>query len=487
MVCGLDGDDQILARAGDDVIRGDAGSDVLYGDAGDDRAAGGEGSDFITGEGGGDRLRGGRGHDLISGDAGDDRLFGEPDDDWLEGGTGADFLDGGDGSNRCVTPGSKDKVRRCVISVRSPRSTRLVDYDVAPTTIDTSEAPRAVTVTVAVASTHEIIGVVGDAAPQGVESLHEQVRLYPFELIEGDRRTGVWRTTAVVPRGARRAHYPIRLHAHAADPLVPGGVDPVELVGPSVGPRMAFDQVGQDDTGPPTLVGLSLAPAVLDTSVSAQDLTVSAHVRDELFGTADVGAVLERPNGTRVAMDLTLASGTALDGTWVGSRRLPRHSAPGAYRIVEFTLADHAEKSVSLNRAQLAALGLDAESVQTAPGDVTAPQLVGFDFAPDVFDSSLGGFISASIDATDDLTGVAQATARFGLTSGTAFDLSTGLESGTPTSGHWFGFGGFRPGDLPPGQYPVSVTLEDDVGNSRTIGSDALAAAGFPNVFAVTP
>jgi Ca2+-binding RTX toxin-like protein len=77
-ICGLGGNDRILAGGGDDRIFGDRGSDTIVGHGGNDRIDGAAGNDTISGKDGRDVLSGGAGRDRLFGGRGRDRCSGGP-------------------------------------------------------------------------------------------------------------------------------------------------------------------------------------------------------------------------------------------------------------------------------------------------------------------------------------------------------------------------------------------------------------------------
>ena len=125
VICGLGGNDRIIAFTGDVVYGGPGDDDIwngaaarrLYGGEGDDRLIacvpyecmgdrreatmfGGPGADTLSGKGGRDLLRGGDGDDVLVGSGNDDWLYGGPGDDELVGWWGADHLYGGHGHDK---------------------------------------------------------------------------------------------------------------------------------------------------------------------------------------------------------------------------------------------------------------------------------------------------------------------------------------------------------------------------------------------------
>ena len=78
VICGLGGNDRIMAGGGADRVFGDRGNDIVDGHGGNDTIEGGPGNDTLRGSDGNDSLKGGPGRDSLYGDKGRDRCSGGP-------------------------------------------------------------------------------------------------------------------------------------------------------------------------------------------------------------------------------------------------------------------------------------------------------------------------------------------------------------------------------------------------------------------------
>jgi hypothetical protein len=83
VICGLGGNDRILAGGGADRIFGDRGDDFIDGQGDNDSIEGGPGNDTLRGSDGRDSLKGGPGRDSLFGGKGRDRCSGGPGRDRL--------------------------------------------------------------------------------------------------------------------------------------------------------------------------------------------------------------------------------------------------------------------------------------------------------------------------------------------------------------------------------------------------------------------
>ena len=94
------------------------------------------------------------------------------------------------------------------------------------------------------------------------------------------------------------------------------------------------NQTGAGDTASPTVVSIISAPSSVDTSASAQVVTVQAHVTDDLAGTSCVFITLSGPSNQLIQAGCApRVSGTDLDGTYERGLTLPRYAQQGTWRI----------------------------------------------------------------------------------------------------------------------------------------------------------
>ena len=136
----------------------------------------------------------------------------------------------------------------------------------------------------------------------------------------------------------------------------------------------------------------------------------------------------------------------------------------------------------------LVALALALAFTPLLAGDLTPPQLTGFDFTPKTIDVTATSVdVTCTIDVTDDLSGVKQASCLF-ISPNVFQDQSCLAE--VPASGNRV-VGTFEctitvPRFVDDGTWQVAVTLDDQVGNSASFGTVELLAATFPTELNVT-
>jgi Ca2+-binding RTX toxin-like protein len=142
------------------------------------------------------------------------------------------------------------------------------------------------------------------------------------------------------------------------------------------------------DTLPPAATDLTVTPATVDVSDSAQTIQLHAHVTDD----TGVKSVQLGPSPA------SLVSGTVRDGIWTASIRVPRYIDPGPQVITAY-MTDRVGRWATADFS-------DAYAVLDSNPDTQAPVLQSFTqdkSSVDVRDTSQP--ITASIRVTDDLAG----------------------------------------------------------------------------------
>ena len=111
-----------------------------------------------------------------------------------------------------------------------------------------------------------------------------------------------------------------------------------------------------EDTQPPGLAGLALAPTKIDTAGADQLVTVTAHATDNLSGVASGSIVFQNLAGKKQtgAALFTKVSGMETNGTYEAVVRFKQSSESGTWQVSSLNLEDNAGNEASFNAAQLA-------------------------------------------------------------------------------------------------------------------------------------
>ncbi|MGW1801572.1 DUF7743 domain-containing protein, partial [Streptomyces sp. NPDC001984] len=163
--------------------------------------------------------------------------------------------------------------------------------------------------------------------------------------------------------------------------------------------------IAASDTTAPQLVAFDFTPKQVDVTNGHATVTVTAHITDDASGTvAPYLTFSNDPTGQSAGFgQMTLTSGTALDGTYQRTVTIPQGAAPGDWNVSLYPLEDKAGNTGSFGPPP----GFPNTLTVTAVGaDTTAPQLVAFDFTPKQVDVTNGhATVTVTAHITDDASG----------------------------------------------------------------------------------
>ena len=147
--------------------------------------------------------------------------------------------------------------------------------------------------------------------------------------------------------------------------------------------------VAQSDTLPPLLIGESFASATIDVTSSAQTVTFSLHVTDDLAGINFAQVNLRSPSGGQTSSNFAFSSTVVLDTTLLVPVTVPRYSEPGTWTVASIRLGDRVGNQITLNTAALTAAGYPtALTVLDSTPDTVPPTVGGVAFSPNSVDVS---------------------------------------------------------------------------------------------------
>lgn len=442
------------------------------------------GNDRIWGLRGNDIILGGRGDDVIRAGDGNDRLLGQPDDDKLFAGRGNDYLNGGPGENSFFTgPGNNKCVDRETDTV-TPGCDDTIPKVVALQTdaeqIDTHDTP--VTVNATLRMTDDISGIRGDPL---IEISHKKTgqRWFIFLSREsGDRMDGTWSGSITMPRYSPQGRWDFRVIAGDRQKNH-GSIEPDQLK--EAGFPSGFDQVGEGDSTPPRLSDLTVDRTSFDTSASAQTLTFTMRVTDDISGVGSdwfAGPIQINLHADEAAhyrqVRLDLISGNKFDGIYQGTIEFPRYMRKADWDIRPAAV-DYAGNVGGLSKSELANGGMPTRISQTSAGDSTAPVLRSLTVPEDPVNLSSEVEI-ATLRVTDDLAGVGAG--NIGVSVQTdEMGYSAWIEqvSGTALDGIYKATISVA-ADLPDGPYDLQIYISDEAENSEWYQRQDLLDLGFP-------
>ena len=503
ILIGGGGNDSLTAGAGNDQARGDAGNDVVSGGDGADRVSGGDGADRVAGDNGNDLVAGGTGDDTLTGGYGGDQVYGGDGNDDLDGGPDVDGIHGEAGTNWCTVDPLDTTRAQCV-------------YDqVAPTIDQITATPEHVDVTQQ--DTHFVLrahavddtGVLGMQIFAYTATATVTMLMTTPHLVSGTVRDGWWQAEALAKRYGAPGTFPlsasVRDRVHRSSLIEAAGSITIVDATP--------------DLLQPELVSLSISPASVDVRSAAQNITVSAHVTDDLSGMdpSDLRLTLQSPDGEGgyhwlPGGMMTLVAGTRTDGDWRYTATIPQGAVGGDWNVgLMLSDAAHSARPVEY-------LGPDVLRVRRAScpggctGDVGQPLPAGAGRfgvigtaetaaaavrtvtvdAPDVDTLGSSATVTVDVRATDapgeGVTEVFGDLAAAGTWS-TAPSLHNAvgqLVQGTAEDGVWrlvFDV----PQGTPPDRYPLLVVTVADRSHYRSYAPPLSPLAGQSNVITLAP
>ena len=118
------------------------------------------------------------------------------------------------------------------------------------------------------------------------------------------------------------------------------------------------------DTTPPEIVGVTLAPSMVDVTTRDANITFTVRITDDLSGFGSGVLVFTSPSVSQTRIvnfsPREITSGSTTDGIYKGSLYLPRFSESGTWRLSRATIVDKVHNQSSYSYDDLAALGIPA-------------------------------------------------------------------------------------------------------------------------------
>lgn len=374
---------------------------TIVGKTGSDKIQGTPGDDVICGLGGNDKIYGNGGNDFIDGGAGNDLIIGGEGDDLISGSGGADKLDGGNGDD--VQYGGEGN--------------------------DTVSGSNGIDELIGDNGNDKVIGGTGDD-----------------ELLGGPGKD--------------------TLSGESGNDELDGGQGKDVVAGGAGDNTCVHDTADRGPTGcyfdnsNPSISGVTIDPAVIDTSTGPQTFNVYLQLHDDtggfgiysIWSQSNVGLNFSRikldPSGNALMTNANLVNGmvtvascskvarAAVNQPWmqkpigcrVGGDRmnplirvtytLPQYSAPGKYQLTSLFISDAANNRVNYQYRQCqSCTGWADSSVQwiqdvpvlanaslqqAGPGDVSPPTVTSISYETYVNTASQDRILELTLNAADD-------------------------------------------------------------------------------------
>lgn len=268
-------------------------------------------------------------------------------------------------------------------------------------------------------------------------------------------------------------------------------LDEVALTSGEFGGRHEIELYDGPDTEGPVVENLTISPASVDTSGGPKTVTMTIHATDSLSGVESIGGGFTMPNtpGNRAyGFAMPRVRGKAPNGEWEIQIQLPRHAAPGLWKLDNLHLHDNAGNSTHYyDPEELDSLPFPQSFTQIGPGDTTPPQILSLS----IEETDHGGrpAVYFKVHVTDDLAGIevgncvwieARSVAQpsFELVVTSPIQVSGDALGGVLQVGTLF------PDDAPTGTYAIeSIEACDLTWNVAKLSGAALEAKGWDLTF----
>lgn len=153
-------------------------------------------------------------------------------------------------------------------------------------------------------------------------------------------------------------------------------------------------QAQTSDTTPPALIDLSFSPTSIDTTESAQPLTVSLRLADSPAGVQRACVDFRSPSGQFQGACLLdpdhLIAGDETDGLYQTSLLFPRFAESGTWHLYQVSVVDDAGSLDFLTEGELTAAGFPTTLQVVSQSDTTPPAIQALSFNPQAVDVSEG-------------------------------------------------------------------------------------------------
>ncbi|HME01598.1 MAG TPA: IPT/TIG domain-containing protein [Solirubrobacteraceae bacterium] len=374
-----------------------------------------------------------------------------------------------------------------VESVEDNEPPALAGLSIVPATVNTSSSSQTVTVTAHI--TDNLSGFAsGYVVFKSLTTGKQTTARAAFTRISGTETDGTYEAKVTFERFSAPGPWKINTVSLADHAGNEANLTTARLEAKGLPHTVQVE--GVEDTEPPVLAGLSISPASVNTSSSAQTVVVTAHITDSLSGFASGGISFESPNGKQLAAraSFTRVSGTEANGTYEADVKFGQFSENGPWKVKGVALTDEVGNEAVLSASQLEAKGLPDTVQVEGVQDLEAPVLAGMSLSPaTVNTSSSSQTVTVTAHITDNLSGFAVG--------------NVVLES--PNGKETTGKGGFTKvsGSETDGTYEAKLTfnqysdngawkvkelnLADALGNEVKLSAAQLAAEGFPETVQV--
>ena len=247
-----------------------------------------------------------------------------------------------------------------VVSEGDTEPPNIVDMDFDPKSIDTSASNQDIIFTTHL--TDDLSGIyymqTWFLSPSG-----EQSAGFNFwsasDLVSGNKLDGVYVSKVRLPQYSEKGIWKLN-HVHVGDE-----VHNIRWLSQSeiaeLGFPTEFEVVSDGDIKPPNIVTFDFDPKAVDTSTISQEVTITAHLTDDLSG-VDQGSVLFYSPSRSQSVGAWLSfneriSGDEFDGIYRHKMTLPQYSEAGIWTLEYISIYDTVGNKKQFSYEEASALG----------------------------------------------------------------------------------------------------------------------------------
>jgi hypothetical protein len=367
----------------------------------------------------------------------------------------------------------------------------IAGFSFTPGAVDVSTGDQAITVTLRI--TDDLSGYdfghVVFRSPSGYQQVVNTVTRGGNNLIDGDQFDGRYQTVLTIPQFSEVGEWYL-FDIYVADRMNDTYYYEGDVIALGFPTKLNVTGTPQDTT-PPSLIALSIAPSEVDTGKQDQTIAITMHITDDSTGFAGGNLIFQSPSGEQsllVPISLPPSSGDARDRTYQVSMVVPKWSENGDWHVYDIYIADQMNGRYYFE-PELSGLGFPTTFTVIGVEDTTPPLLAGFSFAPDIVNvGTEDKEVPVTLRITDDLLGFDGGYFLFKSPSGQqqmgGLVGPSNLIEGNEFNGRYV-TSMVVPKLSENGEWQLSVVEISDPLNTRTINEQTLAEGGLPTTITI--
>ncbi|MFY9556601.1 MAG: HYR domain-containing protein [Blastocatellia bacterium] len=371
---------------------------------------------------------------------------------------------------------------------------RLVAFSRSPTPIDVSAGSQDVTFTLRI--TDDLsgfqFGVFEITSPSGQQT--KNTCCVAFPRVSGDAQDGIYQFILTFPQFSEAGSWHVRFIS--LQDVVGNGRTLSESDFIALGFPATWEVTGGPDLVAPNLTSFNINPTTIDVNDGPKNVTFTLGITDELsgfqFGVFEFVSPSGQQRKNTCCSTFPRILGNANNGVYEIILTFPHFSEEGSWRVSSLSLQDAVGNNRLLRESDFMAMSFPTTlQILSDPDDTTPPALLAFSISPTAINTTTSSQdVTFTLRITDDLSGFQFGVFGIGSPSGQQSKNTCCVTfpriSGDPQDGI-YQFALRFPQFSEVGTWHVSfVSLQDVVGNGRTLSEADFTALGFPTTLEIT-